>query len=596
MSLGARPRNQPNWPASATSITSAASAITLQRSTLMGVSSPPSKGQHCRRYIDCAMSRPLVAILPARRRGAVRAIGFAIALAGCAASPTPSTAEAIALPYAPAVAARFPDPPLRYETPGLADGREEYTRNDELQAWLNELAGVRDGLRVTPIDAGRSQQGAALPALRFSRGAGRPVVLLIGQQHGDEPAGAEALLWVAREIARGRFGRALDRVDVVLLPRANPDGAAWNTRVAANGIDINRDHLLLRTPEAQAQARLVRELAPLLVVDLHEHTVVGRYLEKFGAVQRNDLLLQYAMTANYPAALSDASERWFIAPLQRALDREGLTHEWYYTNPTTAGDLRLSMGGLQPDTGRNVHGLKQTVSMLLETRGVGIGRLHLQRRVHAHVVALRALLDSAAEHAGDLAELQHRAGADVAAAACQGDVVVLAAASTERRELTMLDPETGADKRIAVAWDSALQPRVLRARSRPCGYWVASSGGLAVQRLRELGVRVQRFARDAPLQAEGWTELSRVESQRADVRGTVADATHTIVGVRVVLAAKEATAPADSWYVPLDQPLANLVVAALEPDTPSSYFANRLLPSLDAVLRVRAPPVAQWTP
>jgi hypothetical protein len=526
-----------------------------------------------------------------------RVIALLIALAGCAASPTPSTAEA-ALPYAPAVAARFPDPPVRYETPGLAAGREEYTRNDELQAWLRELAqaGGRDGVRVTAIDAGRSQQGAPLTALRFSRGAARPVVLLIGQQHGDEPAGAEALLWLARELALGRFGAALDRVDVVLLPRANPDGAAWNTRVAANGIDINRDHLLLRTPEAQAQATLVRELAPLLVADLHEHTVVGRYLEKFGAVQRNDLLLQYATTANYPAALSEASERWFVAPLRRALDREGLTHEWYYTNPTTPGEQRLSMGGLQPDTGRNVHGLKQSISVLLETRGVGIGRLHLQRRVHAHVVALRALLDSAAEHAGDLAALQRRAGADVAAAACQGDVVVLAAATTVRRELTMLDPETGADKPIAVSWDSALQPRVLRSRARPCGYWVGPAGALAVQRLRELGVRVQRFARDAPLQAEAWTELSRVESERPDVRGTVADGAHTIIRVRVALAAKAATAPAESWYVPLDQPLANLVVAALEPDTPSSYFANRLLPSLDTALRVRAPPVAQWAP
>src|SRR5204862_7167952 len=118
-------------------------------------------------------------------------------------------------------------------TPGLADGRDEYTRNDELHAWLQDLArdGGRDGTRVTLIDAGRSQRGEPLQALRIGRGAGRPTVLLIGQQHGDEPAGAEALLVVARELAQGRFGRALDRIDVVLLPRANPDGAAWNTRV-----------------------------------------------------------------------------------------------------------------------------------------------------------------------------------------------------------------------------------------------------------------------------------------------------------------------------------------------------------------------------
>jgi hypothetical protein len=58
----------------------------------------------------------------------------------------------------------------------------------------------------------------------------------------------------------------------------------------------------------------------------------------------------------------------------------------------------------------------------------------------------------------------------------------------------------------------------------------------------------------------------------------------------VQLTPRAAVAPAGSWYVPLNQPLAHLVVAALEPDTPNSYFANRLLSTLDAVLRVRVQP------
>jgi hypothetical protein len=535
-----------------------------------------------------------------RWRAVARCAAAALWLAGCATPPSGAQADSV-LPYSPAVAARFPAPPVRYETPGLAEGREQYTSDDELRAWLADLVraggrdGGRDGTRAELIEVGHSQQGVPLQALRLSRGTGRPVVLLIGQQHGDEPAGAEALMVVARELVRGRLGHVLDRIDVVVLVRANPDGTAWNTRVAADGIDINRDHLLLRTPEARAQARLVRELAPIVVVDLHEHTVVGRYLEKFDAVQRNDLLLQYTMTANYPDSLAQASQRWFIEPIRQALTGEGLTHEWYYTNPTTPGDLRLSMGGLQPDTGRNVNGLKHAVSLLLESRGVGIGRAHLQRRVHSHVVAVRAVLDSAAEHAADMLALQRRAGNEVAAAACRGDMVVLAAATTQQRELLMLDPETGADKAVSVTWDSALQPRVLRTRERPCGYWIGADGALAVQRLRELGVRVQRLASDTALQAEGWQELSRIETSRPDVRGTVADAAHTVIGVRVALSPRVATAPKDSWYVSLEQPLANLVVAALEPDTPNSYFANRVLPSLDAVLRVRSPPAAQWS-
>jgi predicted deacylase len=517
------------------------------------------------------------------------------ALVGCAAAPV---AQEPPLPYAPAVAARFAAPRVSYQTPGLQAGREQFTSNEELKAWHAELlrSGGLDGTRIDSIDLGRSQRDEALQALRFTRGEGRPTVLLIGQQHGDEPAGAEALMVVAQQLARARLGAVLERIDVVLLVRANPDGAAWSTRVAADGHDINRDHLLLRTAEARAQAQLTRRFSPVVVVDLHEHTVVGRYLEKFNAVQRNDMLLQYATTANYPAALGEASERWFVQPLQQALAREGLTHEWYYTNPTPPGDLRLNMGGMQPDTGRNVHGLKQAVSLLLESRGVGIGRLHLQRRVHSHVVAVSSVLESAAANAGALVELQRRVGAELGAQACRDDVAVLAGATTMPRAVVMLDPETGADKPVQVQWASSLHPRVLRARARPCGYWIATDQLDAVNKLRELGVRVWRLAADAPLQMEAWRERARSESARPDVRGTVADAAATMIAVQVELAPTQPQpAPAGSWYVPLDQPLANLAVAALEPDTPNSYFANRIVPALDAVMRVRAPPPVALT-
>ena len=83
-----------------------------------------------------------------------------------------------------------------------------------------------------------------------------------------------------------------------------------------------------------------------------------------------------------------------------ALKDQGLSSEWYYTTSTNRDDKSISMGGTQPDTGRNVHGLKNTVSLLVETRGVGIGRLHAQRRVHAQVVAMTSALRSASEKWG----------------------------------------------------------------------------------------------------------------------------------------------------------------------------------------------------
>ena len=63
-----------------------------------------------------------------------------------------------------------------------------------------------------------------------------------------------------------------------------------------------------------------------------------------------------------------------------------------------------------------------------------------------------------------------------------------------------------------------------------------------------------------------------------------------MIRVQVALASQPLAAPAGSYYVSLEQPLANLAIAALEPDTQNSFFANRLLRSLDDAARVMSKP------
>jgi hypothetical protein len=531
---------------------------------------------------------------------------------GAVATPVapPSAAAPVPLPAAepPGVAAHFPDPGVAYHTPAFQPGRTGYTTNQELQFLLNGLVREPSGLTGTTVrllSLGTSQAGAPLEALLYTRlpdaepaglvRSGRPTVLLVGQQHGDEPAGSEALIVVAQELAGGRLEALLDRINVIVLPRANPDGARAGQRVTASGIDANRDHLLLKTPEAQAQAQLVREYRPAVIADLHEYTAAGRYVEKFGTVQRFDAMVQYAMTGNVPDFVTRASEEWFRRPLLERFKAEGLTSEWYYTTSTDIADKKVSMGGVQPDTARNVNGLTDAVSFLIETRGVGIGRQHLARRVHTHVVAATSLLQSAADRAPDMVKLRQFVDNEVSSLACTGEVVVEAAATPSEYGLRMLDAQTGAERTVTVAWDSALELRILKKRTRPCGYWLPSTQSDAVDRLRALGVGVQQLAEDGDLRVETYRELVRDTGARADVRGTIADS-DAIVRVKVALAPALIDVKAGGYYVPLDQPLAHLAVAALEPDTQNSYFANRIIDSVDATVRVMARPAMRLVP
>ena len=508
-------------------------------------------------------------------------------------------------PYGPAVAARFAAPTVVYSTPGLQEGRTSFTTQPEIHAWLQDQttalarsAAVRAGLR--PI--GASQQGLPLEALVLTRGmgtdpasllaTGRPTVLLVGQEHGDEPAGSEALLVIARELAQGLLQPLLERINVVIVPRINPDGANKSEALAAGGQDIARDHLLLSTPETQALARLSRDYLPTVVVDAGEYKLSDVYQQKFGAVQKSDALLQYATTANLPEFLSKADEEWFRRPLLAALKGQGLSTDWYHSTSADVADRTVSMGGPEPVTVRNVEGLKNAVSLAIDARGAGLGRLHVQRRVHTLVTAVTNVLGSTAQRSRELSQLRPYLDKEVADLACKSQAAVEVSNTPAQYELQMLDPVTGIDKTVTVDWESALALRTLKSRVRPCGYWLSASSRTTVDRLKLHGVKVLEVLEPSAMLGDIYRETQRPRSAQPS---TAMTNSQPLVSKEVSLVRGVIDAPAGSYYVPLSQPLANLAIAALEPDTQSSFLTSRLLNDLAGVARVMSEPSLKST-
>ncbi len=493
----------------------------------------------------------------------------------------------VPLPYNAAVAARFPDPATRYDTPGLAPQRNQFTTASELSSWLNSQASKSLGrdTRLGIVQPGSSQRGSPIQALVATRAPGiqpsalydsrRPTVMLVAGQHGDEPAGTEALLIIARELAPGGLLEPLlQQINVILVPRANPDAVEAGTRNAADGTDIAHDHLLLNTPEAKALATLARDYRPVAVVDLQEFPAASIFLQKYQAIQRYDALLQYSATANQNEFVTKAAREWYTAPLRTALSQAGLSSDWYYTTSQDLQDKSISMGSLAPDSLRNVSGLKNSVGYLVSSRGSDLGRAHIQRRVHTLVTASTRMLHSSAERAKDLTQVQAFVARETASLACHQQLAVLAEQTPEQRTLTMIQPDTGADQQVRVDWNASLQPRTTLSRPRSSGYWLSASAQRAEDRLRLLGLQVLKVTEPGQLLAD---------SYNAARSATPASGAYALTRGAV-------EAPVGSYYLTMNQPMANLAAAALEPDTPYSYLARGLVPTMTDMARVMAPP------
>jgi hypothetical protein len=285
----------------------------------------------------------------------------------------------------------------------VTDG-DRWTTDAEARAFL---AGTdKESERVAVSRIGTTRQGRPIQLVRIGAPAAPAsapaiargnVLLLTCSQHGDEPAGREACLTVVRGLGRARDAATrgfLERTTVLVVPDANPDGRAGDTRGNTDGTDINRDHLTLASPEARAIARVIRDYRPDALFDTHEFATSEPYYDQ-------DVLTLWPRNLNSSPRLRAEAKllaRDFLGPAARSAGyRHGVYGLW--TDPRTGAVVRQVAGDGEERILRNMAGIKHVVTLLLETRDNDratedrddVARA-ARRRVATQLTALHAVL------------------------------------------------------------------------------------------------------------------------------------------------------------------------------------------------------------
>ena len=513
-------------------------------------------------------------------------------------------------PGAPAV-----DPPM-LTTRAERTRYEQTTGYGEVVQFMERAAALSDQVHFTTF--GDTVEGRPLPLVVV--GAARDArpesvialdltrVWLQATIHGGEVCGKEALLMLLRDLVAGEHDDWLSSLTLLIAPIYNADGnermesdnrpfqlgpiGGMGERANAQGLDLNRDHMKLESPEARALSRAYQDYDPHVVVDLH--TTNGT---------RHAYHLTYAPPLNpntHPAIDALLRDEWLPAVRETIKTTDGWDF-YYYGNVPQVADTEPSWRTFdhRPRFNNNYVGLRNRFAILSEAYAYA----PFQERVAATHRFVEEVLTFAHDRADEIATLAEQidgesvVGAHLATRATlrrSAEPVEILLGNTEE----VLNPYTREPmrRRLDVARPTSMYEYGTFAASQdevaPEAYYVPADLAPVVDLLAAHGVD------GTPLNVE----TAIIAEQFVITRSLLADGAFEGHRERTVEGAWEGvdrTVPAGTLVFPIDQPLGRLVFTLLEPRSDDGAVNWNLLDSqveagsVYPILRVMGDPVAR---
>ena len=288
-----------------------------------------------------------------------------------------------------------------FTTPYFTEERtaHQMTTQEQMEAFIDQLDDENDNLYT--FSSGRSSgYDFDIPVVIITQtdltgvttleeatarmGQEKPTIFYRAHMHGSEPASCDAALAILQRLD-GQLGeQVLDSINVIIMPRNNPDGASTYTRTLTSGIDPNGDLLKAAHSETEAYLNIFDLFQPEIILDGHEYTTHITYT----SASNSDALIGLGFAVEN----SDEFVNAYIPMISEV--RQNLTdHDMYY---------RYYEGVVNHNgasVSRSHASLQGTMFVLIETPGIRSGTSNYPRRVVTQVIAMQTMIEYVAENA-----------------------------------------------------------------------------------------------------------------------------------------------------------------------------------------------------
>jgi hypothetical protein len=461
--------------------------------------------------------------------------------------------------------------------PGWTEGTEGATSQYKLEEFISGLATKNPSWMTYDVADFLSEEGKTFPYVYLSTSAsnastgyatsGKLRVWIQGSVHGNEPAGDEATLALLGAMDSDPEWAAsfLEKMDIIVLPRYNPDGNAYFQRTLATNFDPNRDHTKLARQQTRDIKTWFSSFSPHVAIDMHEYGAATRYSGNYSNAA--DGMYSAAKNLNIHPSIRALSETVFAPAINASLLSQGLRGEPYVTAART-NPPRLEEAGTDAKIGRNAMGLTQCVTFLFETRGIGIASQEFKRRTLAGLQMILGVLETARDEPDVKGTIE---GAISEIITSKEDIVITDYTTFSNRTYTMVDRRTGEVVQLPIEFASTTPATANMTRTRPEGYVIPRAWADLAERLKISGLEVETM----PEVFHGEVEAYNITSSRLASSYYEGAILNTVTTETLI---QDVQLPAGSFFVSSAQKNAGLAFVALEPENIDSYVSFGIVP------------------
>ncbi len=282
------------------------------------------------------------------------------------------------------------------------------TSHEELKQFIQKVDEKSELIKSEVLT--KSIEGRELFAVYFSKdGFGKDEskikMLIFAQQHGNEQSGKEGALLLINELLKPESQYLFDKIDFVLVPQMNPDGAEKNQRRNGNSMDLNRNHLILTEPETIGLHNLFDQYLFEVTMDVHEYWPFGEEWKKLGFRRNFDETVGAMTNINISNELRELSYKEYLPFIFEYISDKGFS-VFHYLPGGPVGMDYLRYSTFDINDGRQSFGIQNTFSFIQEgMNGENYSTDNIEHRAKGQMTGMLGLLEFAYNHEDEIKNL-----------------------------------------------------------------------------------------------------------------------------------------------------------------------------------------------